>query len=120
MIRVLVVDDHAAVRATLADFLAAHDDIEVCAQAGDGAAALRASEACQPDVVVMDVRMPVLDGIEATRLIKSRSADARVLLVSAYEDPEIVDAGARAGADGFVLKGTLGAELVERVRMVCR
>jgi DNA-binding NarL/FixJ family response regulator len=116
--RVLVVDDHFAVRAGVAAFLEAHDDLSVVGEAETGREAVDLCDAHQPDVVLMDIRMPVMDGIEATRQIKERRPQTCVLLMSAYEQQELVDAGLAAGADAFILKGTLGAEMVRRVREV--
>jgi NarL family two-component system response regulator LiaR len=118
VIRIVVVDDHAAVRLGLADFLGAHDDVEIVGEAENGAQAVALSKAVRPDVVVMDIRMPELDGIEATRLIKADHPRTGVLLLTAYEEDELAAAGRQAGADGFFLKGIFGTELVNRVREV--
>ncbi len=118
MIRVVVVDDHPAVRLGLADFLDAQDGLEIVGQAENGAQAVELSSSTTPDVVVMDIRMPELDGIEATRLIKQNRPETGVLLLTAYEEDELATAGRAAGADAFFLKGIFGAELVDRVREV--
>ncbi len=118
MIRVVVVDDHPAVRLGLADFLDAQEGIEIVGQAENGAQAVEVSRSTNPDVVVMDIRMPELDGIEATRLIKESSPTTGVILLTAYEEDELAVAGRAAGADGFYLKGIFGTELVDRVREV--
>ena len=118
MIRVVVVDDHPAVRMSLADFFEAQDGMTVVGEGADGAEALDLSRQLEPDVVVMDVRMPVLDGIAATREIKSERPETRVVLITAYDERELVEAGVRAGADAFALKGTMGATLADRVRTV--
>lgn len=118
MIRVVVVDDHPAVRLGLADFLDAQDGLEIVGQAEDGAQAVQLSQSAAPDVVVMDIRMPRLDGIEATRQIKAARPKTGVLLLTAYEEDELAAAGREAGADGFFLKGIFGSELVDRVREV--
>jgi NarL family two-component system response regulator LiaR len=118
VIRIVVVDDHAAVRLGLADFLGAHDDVEIVGEAENGAQAVALSKSVRPDVVVMDIRMPELDGIEATRLIKADHPGTGVLLLTAYEEDELATAGRQAGADGFFLKGIFGTELVNRVREV--
>ena len=115
MTRVLVCDDHLAVRITYAEYLDAHPGLHVVASAGNGAEAVEACRETTPDVVLMDVRMPVMDGIEATRRIKSESPATAVVLVSAYEEDELVESGRRAGADAFVLKGVSGAELAARI-----
>lgn len=118
MIRLAVVDDHAAVRFSFSDFLGAHESIEVVAEAANGRDAVELCRTNGPDVVLMDVRMPVMDGIEATRLIKSISPATRVILVSAYDQKELVESALRAGADLFVLKGVSGAELAGHVHEV--
>jgi DNA-binding NarL/FixJ family response regulator len=118
MIRVVVVDDHPAVRLGLVDFLDAQDGLEIVGQAENGAQAVELSKTAAPDVVVMDIRMPQLDGIEATRLIKQARPQTGVLLLTAYEEDELAAAGRAAGADGFFLKGIFGSELIDRVREV--
>ncbi len=118
MIRVLVADDHAAVRLGLSEFLDAQDGVEVVGQAEDGAEAVRLAGTASPDVVVMDIGMPMLNGIEATRVIKRDHPGVGVLLLTAHEEDELAQAGREAGADAFFLKGIFGAELVERLREV--
>lgn len=117
-IRVIVADDHPAVRIGLADFLGAQEGLEVVGQAADGADAVRLADSTSPDVVVMDINMPELNGIEATRQIKRLRPTVGVLLLTALEDEDLVAAGREAGADGFYLKGIFGSELVDRVREV--
>jgi DNA-binding NarL/FixJ family response regulator len=114
-VRLAVVDDHAAVRTSYADFLGAHHDIDVVGEAGNGLEAVELCRSTNPDVVLMDIRMPVMDGIEATRLLKSLKPSPRVILVSAYEQEELVESGRRAGADLFLLKGIAGVELAQHV-----
>jgi len=118
MVRVLVVDDHAAVRASLAAFLDIDPALEVVAEAGDGQQAVDLAAHLKPDLVLMDVRMPVLDGIEATRRLKAARPKTRVVLISAYEEDELREAGLKAGAEAFLLKGIRGAELAARVHEV--
>ncbi len=116
-IRVLVVDDQALVRDGFVEILDAEPDITVVGEAGDGAAAVAAAEALSPDVVVMDVRMPGVDGIAATTAICVRTS-ARVLILTTYDlDQHVYDA-LRAGASGFLLKSMRGRELVDAVRVV--
>lgn len=117
-IRVIVADDHAAVRLGLVDFLGAQEGLEIVGQAADGADAVKLVDSTAPDVVVMDINMPELDGIEATRQIKLLRPAVGVLLLTALEDEDLVAAGREAGADGFYLKGIFGSELVDRVREV--
>lgn len=116
MIRVMVVDDHPAVRLSMAAFLEAQDDIDVVGEGENGREAVELSGTLGPDLVLMDIRMPVLDGIQATRLIKAARPEVRVVLITAYEHDELAEAGRLAGADAFLLKGVGGAELCARVR----
>jgi DNA-binding NarL/FixJ family response regulator len=109
--RVLVVDDQAVVRAGLRTMLDAEPDITVVAEAGDGAAAVARCAEHRPDVVLMDVRMPVLDGIAATReIVAAGTADA-IVIITTFDDEEYLLDGIRAGASGFLLKDA-GAELL--------
>lgn len=114
--RVIVVEDHPAVRASLVAYLDAQDDIAVVGEAENGWEAVKLARQELPDFVLMDIRMPVMDGIEGTRLIKGLRPETRVLLLSAYEQDELIEAGIEAGADGFLLKGASGKELVAAVR----
>jgi len=116
-IRVLVVDDQALVREGFVEILAAEADITVVGEAGDGAAAVAAAEALSPDVVLMDVRMPGVDGIAATTAICARTS-ARVLMLTTYDLDQPVYDALRAGASGFLLKSMRGRDLVDAVRVV--
>jgi DNA-binding NarL/FixJ family response regulator len=117
---VLVCDDQTLVRAGYAAILAAQPDLEVVGEAGDGETAVRAARRLRPDVVVMDVRMPVLDGIEATRALAGPAAadPPRVLVVTNFNLDEYVYEALRAGASGFLLKDAPPAELTAAVRTV--
>ena len=117
-IRVILADDHAVVRQGIRQFLEEAGDIEVIAEAGDGAEALHLVEAHRPDVAVLDIRMPEVTGVEATRRIKERFPQVRVLVLSAYDDDPYVFALLAAGADGYVLKTADGDDLVRAVRVV--
>ena len=117
-IRVVLADDHAVVRQGIRQFLEEAGDIEVIAEAGDGAEALRLVEVHHPDVAVLDIRMPEVTGVEATRRIKERFSQVRVLVLTAYDDDPYVFALLQAGADGYVLKTASGDELVRAVRVV--
>ncbi|HTG48013.1 MAG TPA: response regulator transcription factor [Actinomycetota bacterium] len=117
-IRVVIADDQALMRGGFTMILDAEDDIEVVGEAIDGADAVRAFERLHPDVVVMDVRMPTLDGIEATRRITSRDPDAKVLILTTFDLDEYVYDALRAGASGFLLKDRPPEELVAAVRIV--
>lgn len=116
MIRLAVVDDHPAVRLSYVDFLGATGDFEIVGQGETGLDAVELCRESAVDAVLMDVRMPVMDGIEATRLIKSISPATCVVLVTAYEQDELRLAGERAGADLFLPKGVSGAEVARSLR----
>ncbi|WP_454728417.1 response regulator [Cellulosimicrobium protaetiae] len=116
-VRVLLADDHAAIRAGLRLLLDASDDVEVVGEASDGTAAITNARALRPDVVLMDLRMPGVDGIEATRVITGeRLAD--VLVLTTFDLDEYVDGALRAGAAGFLLKSAEPAALLDAVRRV--
>jgi DNA-binding NarL/FixJ family response regulator len=117
-IRVLIADDQALMRGGFRMILDAEDDVEVVGEAIDGEDALRRYEALRPDVVVMDVRMPTMDGIEATRRLTASDPPARVLILTTFDLDEYVYRALRAGASGFLLKDRPPEELVAAVRVV--
>ena len=119
MIRVLVADDQAMVRQGFGALLAAQSDLLVVGDAADGAAAVREARELRPDVVLMDVRMPVLDGLEATRqLLDGRPQAPKVLILTTFDLDDYVYEALRAGASGFLLKDAPAADLVHAVRVV--
>jgi DNA-binding NarL/FixJ family response regulator len=119
MIRVILADDQALVRGGFRMILAAQPDIEVVAEVQDGAQAVAQARALRPDVVLMDVRMPVMDGLEATRRILSdSSATTRVVVVTTFDLDEYVFQALRAGASGFLLKDTRPEILADAIRTV--
>jgi len=119
-ITVLLADDQELVRAGFAMILGARDDIEVVGEAGDGLEAVALAAETKPDVVLMDVRMPRLDGIEATRRIVDAGSPARVVMLTTFDLDEPVFAALRAGASGFLLKDIRPADLADAVRVVAR
>ncbi|MBN1661264.1 MAG: response regulator transcription factor [Anaerolineae bacterium] len=114
-IRVLLADDHAVVRDGLHALLAAAPDIEVVGQAADGLEVIQLATELAPDVVVMDIAMPRVNGIEATRRIVKALPDVKVLILSQYEDTKYVLEAVNAGARGYLLKRDAGAELAEGI-----
>ncbi|MEU3721976.1 response regulator transcription factor [Streptomyces sp. NPDC031705] len=116
-IRVVVADDQELVRSGFAMILDAQEDIEVVAEAGDGAAAAAAVERLAPDVALLDIRMPVLDGIEACRAITARGG-CRVVMLTTFDSDEYVYEALHAGASGFLLKDVRRDDLVHAVRVV--
>jgi DNA-binding NarL/FixJ family response regulator len=119
-VKVLIADDQALVRGGFRMILEAREDMEVVGEAGDGAEAVALVERLQPDVVLMDVRMPDVDGIEATRRIAASGSAARIVILTTYDVDEYVFAALRAGASGFLLKDVRPPELTEAIRVVAR
>jgi len=119
-IRVLLVDDHAVVREGTAELLNRQPDMVVVGEAGDGAVAVEMAGRLFPDVVLMDIAMPVLDGIAATRQIKAQRPTIAVMALTAHDEDQYVFALLEAGAAGYLLKTVRGKELVEAVRAVHR
>jgi CheY-like chemotaxis protein len=119
-IRVLLVDDQALFREGLRTLLSMHEDIEVVGEAGNGQEALDAAAALRPDVILMDLRMPVLDGVAATRRLKDSGHPARVIVLTTFDDDETVFDGLRAGAVGYLLKDVSSDKLVEAIRAAAR
>lgn len=115
-IKVVVVDDHQIVREGLASLLGALDGIEVVGTAEDGRDAIHVVAETGPDVVIMDIQMPRLDGIEATRMITGRQPGVRVVMLTMNEDDETVLAAMRAGASGYLLKGSGADEVQNAIR----
>lgn len=124
MIRLLLVDDQELVRAGLRLILSAEDDLTIAGEAPDGRSGVEAARALAPDVVLMDVRMPVLDGIEATRELvhglEEEEEAHRVLALTTFEDDDVLWGVIEAGAAGFVLKDAPAADLVSAVRVTAR
>jgi DNA-binding NarL/FixJ family response regulator len=120
MIRVVLADDQVLVRAGFGALLAAEDDIEVAGEAADGREAVQLAQRVKPDVVLMDIRMPVLDGIEATRRIAAEPGlgATHVVILTTFDLDEYVFEGIRAGAAGFLVKDTDPSELIRAVRVV--
>ncbi|WP_433220008.1 response regulator [Dactylosporangium sp. CS-047395] len=119
-IRVLIADDQALVRSGFRMIIEARDDLEVVGEAGDGAEAVRLAGATDPDVVLMDVRMPGTDGVTATARLTAAGERPRVIILTTYDLDETLYAALRAGASGFLLKDVRPAELVEAIRVVAR
>jgi DNA-binding NarL/FixJ family response regulator len=119
-IRVLLADDEALIRAGFELVLRPEPDIELVGEAADGGAAVEAARRLKPDVVVMDVRMPGVDGLEATRRILAEAPGARILILTTFGEDRDVYAALRAGASGFLLKDSTPEDLVHAIRVVAR
>jgi DNA-binding NarL/FixJ family response regulator len=119
-IRVLLVDDQCLFREGLETLLSVHKDIEVVGEASNGQEAVDVAAQVQPDVVLMDVRMPILDGVRATRRLKRALPQCRVIVLTTFDDDEYVFDALRAGAVGYLLKDVPSARLVEAIRAAAR
>jgi DNA-binding NarL/FixJ family response regulator len=117
-IRVLLVDDQRLMREGLRTLLELEEGLEVCGEAADGLQALQAYETLQPDVVLMDIRMPNMNGVEAIRRIQMRWPNSRLIILTTFDDQEYVFEGLRAGALGYLLKDVSGQELASAIRTV--
>jgi DNA-binding NarL/FixJ family response regulator len=117
-VRVLIVDDDALVRSGLRLMLSGSERVEVVAEADDGSGVLAAVDAHRPDVVLMDLRMPKVDGLAATELLRRQPRPPRVLVLTTFGADELVLRALRAGADGFLLKDTPPAEIVKAIELV--
>jgi DNA-binding NarL/FixJ family response regulator len=117
-IRVLIADDHPVVRRGMSALLASLEGVEVVGEAADGAAAIREAQLTRPDVVVMDLQMPSMDGVEATRRLAAAVPETAVLVLTMFEDDETVFSAMRAGARGYLLKGAGQEEILAAIRSV--
>jgi DNA-binding NarL/FixJ family response regulator len=119
-VRVLLCDDQALVRKGFRMILEARDDLRVVGEARDGAAAVELARTSRPDVILMDVRMPGMDGVEATRRLVEAETTARILILTTFDLDEYVFQALRAGASGFLLKDVEPVQLVDAIRVVAR
>jgi len=115
-IRVMIVDDHALVRSGLEEFLLVQKDLKLVAQAKNGQQAISLCAEVQPDVVLMDLLMPGMDGVEATRIIKGQFPQVQVIALTSFKDQELVQGALQAGAIGYILKDVSSAELADAIR----
>lgn len=119
-IKLLIVDDQALFREGLSTLLSVWDDLEVVGEASNGQEALHATAQLAPDVILMDIRMPILDGVAATRRLHADHPQAKVIMLTTFDDDEYVFEGLRAGAVGYLLKDVASDKLVEAIRAAAR
>jgi DNA-binding NarL/FixJ family response regulator len=119
-IKVLIVDDHAIMRDGIRALLSVNDDIEVVGEASEGKEAIKKVEQLKPDVIVMDIAMPGMDGMEATRQMVKGNSRVKVLILTQHDNKEYILSAIKAGAAGFVPKRAMGSELVSAIRAVSR
>jgi NarL family two-component system response regulator LiaR len=115
-IRVLLVDDHMVVRSGLSTVLSVYDDLKLVGEAGDGEEAIRLCERLQPDVILMDLLMPKMDGVTAIKAIKTRWPQIQIIALTSFKEKEYVEGALKAGANGYLLKNVSAEELVNAVR----
>ncbi len=116
VIRVMIVDDHAVVRGGLSKFLQVHKDLELVGEAENGKEAIRLAEQLHPDVVLMDLKMPEMDGVAATRELRQRQPNTRVLVLTSFAEDNMVQGALQAGATGYLLKNVSVSELANAIR----
>ncbi|MGE5189596.1 MAG: response regulator [Gemmatimonadota bacterium] len=118
--RILVADDHALVREGVIAILKRHDDVEVAGEASDGKETIQKAERLKPDIVLLDIAMPGLGGLEAAVEIKKSHPEIRILILSQYDDKEYVSRLIKAGVSGYILKHAVGTDLITAIRAVAR
>ncbi len=118
--RIIIADDHVLVREGIRALLALHDDVEVVGEASDGKEAIAMTDKLKPDIVLMDISMPGLGGLEATVEIKKTQPEIKILVLSQYDDKEYVSRFLKAGVSGYILKKAVGDELITAIRAVAR
>jgi DNA-binding NarL/FixJ family response regulator len=119
-IKVLLVDDHAIMRDGIRALLSLHNDIDIVGEASDGHEAIEKTMELSPDLIIMDIAMPEMDGLEATRRIKKQNPRVKILILTQYDNKEYILSAVRAGAAGYIPKRALGSELITAIRAIHR
>ena len=115
-IRIMLVDDHMVVRSGLSTVIAVFDDLKLIGEAKDGEEAIRLCETLQPDIILMDLLMPKMDGVTATKLIKERWPNIKIIVLTNFKEKEYVEGALKVGASGYLLKNVSADELVDAIR----
>jgi DNA-binding NarL/FixJ family response regulator len=118
MIRVLLVDDQSIVREGLSSLLQTHPDLEIVGEAENGQVAVEQAIALQPDVILMDIRMPIMDGVAAIRMLQQQAPEIKILVLTTFDDDQYVTKAISHGAQGYLLKDTPSTELAQAIRSV--
>lgn len=118
MIKILIADDQALIRESLQIVLSAHKDIEVVGTVGDGQEVLEALKSCHPDVILMDIRMPKMDGVLCTKQVKEHYPDIKIIILTTFDDDEFIFSALKYGASGYILKGISTDELYQAIHTV--
>lgn len=119
MVNIVIVDDQQIVREGLKMILSLHEDVQVIGEAVNGAEALEMLTYTSPDVILMDIKMPIMDGIEATKLVKSKYPDIKVIILTTFNDNEYIFSGLKNGADGYILKDSGSQEIMNSIKTAC-
>ena len=119
-IKILVADDHAMMRDGIKGLLSLHDDLQIVGEAADGQAVINLAQELTPDVIIMDIAMPIMDGLEAIRRIMKKNPKAKILVLSQHEDKEYILSAIKAGCSGYLSKRALGSDLISAIRDVYR
>lgn len=119
MVNIVIVDDQQIVREGLKMILSLHEDVQVIGEAVNGAEALEMLTYTSPDVILMDIKMPIMDGIEATKLVKSKYPDVKVIILTTFNDNEYIFSGLKHGADGYILKDSGSQEIMNSIKTAC-
>lgn len=118
MIKILIADDQALIRESLQIILSAYEDIEVVGTVGDGQEVLEALKSCHPDVILMDIRMPKMDGVLCTKQVKEHYPDIKIIILTTFDDDEFIFSALKYGASGYILKGISTDELYQAIHTV--
>jgi DNA-binding NarL/FixJ family response regulator len=119
MINIIIVDDQEIVREGLKMILSLHEEVNIIAEASNGKELIKLLKTLSPDVILMDIRMPIMDGIEATKLVKEMYSTIKIIILTTFDDDEYIFNGLKNGADGYILKDSGSKEIMDSIKTVC-